>query len=115
MYDRATLFNYAIDFVLERALRGSQGIQLVENLNLTDLTYADDIALLSDNAKAVQDALDNIDRFDKKVWLRINASKTKVLSTQPRLGTQHTIIFMEEDESSKYLCSSFTVTSQAKD
>ncbi len=41
-----TLFNYAIDFVLERALRDSLGVQVGENHYLTDLTYADDIASL---------------------------------------------------------------------
>ncbi len=76
-----TLVNYATDFVLERALRGSQDVQVGENLCLTDLTYADDIALLGDTAEAIQDALDNIDRFAKVVELRTNASKTKVMST----------------------------------
>ncbi len=114
-----TLFNYAIDFVLERTLLGSQGIQVGENLYLTDLTYVDDIALLGDSAEAVQDALNNIDRFAKVVGLRINSSKTKVMSTQLRPGTQHTInlggVPLEEVESFKYLCSSFTATGQAKD
>ncbi len=40
-------------------------------------------------------------------------------STQPRLGTQHTIhpsgVLLEEVESFKYLGSSFTATDQAKD
>ncbi len=35
------LFNYAIDFVLERALLSSQGVQVGGNLYLTDLTCAD--------------------------------------------------------------------------
>ncbi len=70
-----TLFNYAIDFVLERALRSSHGVLLGENVNLTDLTYADDIALLSDSTEAIQSALNNIERYSKVVGLRINASK----------------------------------------
>ncbi len=78
-----TLFTYAIDFLL----RGSQGVQVGEYLYLTDLTYADDIALLGDRAEAVQDALNNCDRVAKVVGLRINASKTMVMSTQPRPGT----------------------------
>ncbi len=53
------------------------------------------------------------------VGLRINASKTKVMSTQPRPGTQHTIhlgsVLLEEVESFKYLGSSFTTTGKAKD
>ncbi len=51
-----------------------------ENLYLNNLTDADDIALLGDSAEAFQDALDNIDRFAKVVGLRVNASKTKVMS-----------------------------------
>ncbi len=51
---------HPIDFVHERALQTSQGVQVEENLYLIDLTYADDIALLGDSAEAVQDALDNI-------------------------------------------------------
>ncbi len=51
--------------------------------------------------------------------LRINASKTKVMSTQPRPGTQHTINLdgtaLEEVESFKYLCFSCTATGQARD
>ncbi len=113
------MFNNAINFVLERALQNSQRIQVGENLYLTDLTYADDIALFGDSAEAVQDALDNIDRFVEVVGLRINASKTKVMSVQTRPGTQHTInlggVPLEEVESFKYLDSSFAATGQAKD
>ncbi len=89
------------------------------SLYLTDLMYADDIALLSDSAEAVQGALNNIDRFAKLVGLWINASNTKVMSTQPRPGTQHTIhldgVLLEEVASFKYLGSSFMATGQAKD
>ncbi len=75
-----TLFKNAIDYVLERALRSSQDVQVEENLYLNNLTDADDIALLGDSAEAFQDALDNIDRFAKVVGLRINPSKNKVTS-----------------------------------
>ncbi len=81
-----TLFNYAIDFVLENALRGLQGVQVGEYLYLTDLTYANDIALLGDSAEAVQDALNNIDRFAKVVGLRINASRPRLCQRSHVLG-----------------------------
>ncbi len=72
-------------------------------------SYFDDIALFGDHAEGVQDALDNIDRE-----LRINASKTKVISTQSCPGAQHTIhlggVLLEEVESFKYLGSSFLLT-----
>ncbi len=57
--------------------------------------------------------------FSKVVGLWINASKTKVMSTQPRFGAQHVITLggvpLEEVESFKYLGSSFTATGQAED
>ncbi len=66
-----------------------------------------------------QDALTNIDRYSKVVGLRINASKTKVMSTQPCSGALHDITLggvpLGEVESFKYLGSSFTATGQAKD
>ncbi len=48
------------------------------------------------------------------VGLRINASKTKVMSMQPRSGAQHVIALggvpLVEVESFKYFGSSFTAT-----
>ncbi len=71
-----TLLNNAIDFVLECALRSSQGVQVGKNFYVTDITYADDIAFLGDSAEAVHDALANIDSFAKVLGLRIDASNT---------------------------------------
>ncbi len=114
-----TLFNYVIDFVLECALRSSHGVLLGENVNLTDLTYADDIALLGDSTEAIQSALNNIELYSKVVGLRINASKTKVMSTQPRPGAQHVITLggvpLAEVAAFKHVGPSFTATGQAKD
>ncbi len=64
------LFNYAIDFDLERALRRSQGVQADKNLYTTDLTHADDITLRGDSAQSSPSpsSLDNIDRFAPKWW-----------------------------------------------
>ncbi len=84
------LFNYAIDFVLERALRSSQDVQVGENLYLTDLTYADDIALLDDSAVAVQGALDDIDRFAKVVGATDQRIKDKgYVNTATSRDTTH--------------------------
>ncbi len=38
--------------------------------------------LLNDNTKTIPNALHNIDRYTKVVRMQINASKTKVKSTQ---------------------------------
>ncbi len=85
-----------------------------ENFNITGRTCADEIALLGDGMEAVQDALNNIDRYLKVVGLRINASKMKAMSSLPGSGAQHTITLggvpLEEVESFKYLGSFFTAT-----
>nr|VZI27674.1 unnamed protein product [Spirometra erinaceieuropaei] len=41
------LFNYAIDWILGRALRESDGVKFAPGHRLTDLDYVDDIALLA--------------------------------------------------------------------
>ncbi len=56
-------------------------MQLSPTFGLTDLAYADDIPLLGDSFVAVQEAVNQVHRFGEVVGLRINASKTKVLST----------------------------------
>ncbi len=57
-----------------------------KKINLTDLTYVGDIVLLGDSAETIQDVHNGIDRYAKVVCLRIDALKTKVISTQPRSG-----------------------------
>ncbi len=69
--------------------------------------------------EAVQGALNKIDRYSKVVGLLINASKTKVISTQPRSWAQHFITLggfpLDEVYSFKYcLVSAFTATGHAK-
>ncbi len=66
-----TPLNYAIDFVLGRALRSSHGVVVEKNFSMTYLTYADAIALLGDSMEAIQVALNNINRYSKVVGLRI--------------------------------------------
>ncbi len=47
-----------------------------------ELPCADDIALLGDSFEAVQEALEGVECIPAVVGLRINAARTKVLSTQ---------------------------------
>ncbi len=75
-----TLFNFVVDWILRNALAGAPGVQLSSTFGLTNLAYADDIALLGDSFVSVQEAVNKVHRFAAVVGLRINASKTKVLS-----------------------------------
>ncbi|CAH8490480.1 unnamed protein product [Dicrocoelium dendriticum] len=75
------LFNFAIEDVLQRALEGVQdcGVELLPGDRLTDLDYADDIALLEDDPQSVQNALDRLAMEASKYGLCFTPGKCKTL------------------------------------
>nr|VZI21112.1 unnamed protein product [Spirometra erinaceieuropaei] len=75
------LFNYAIDWILGRALRDSDGVEFAPGHRLTDLDYADDIALLALSFGDLQSMVSRVNEVAKSVGLSINAGKTKVFSS----------------------------------
>ncbi len=87
-----TLFNFAVDWILRNAMAGVTGVKVSTTLTLMDLAYADDIAILGDSYEAVQEVLNGVHRFAYAVGLRINATKTKVLSAQMSPSSRGTII-----------------------
>ncbi|BHF78981.1 hypothetical protein SprV_0602209800 [Sparganum proliferum] len=72
------LFNYAIDWILGRALRESDGVEFTPGHRLTDLDYADDIALLASSFGDLHSMVSRVNEVAKSVGLSINAGKTKV-------------------------------------
>nr|VZI22322.1 unnamed protein product [Spirometra erinaceieuropaei] len=74
------LFNYAIGWILGRALRDSDGVEFAPGHRLTDLDYADDIALLASSFCDLQSMVSRVNKVAKSVGLSINAGKTKVFS-----------------------------------
>nr|VZI44134.1 unnamed protein product [Spirometra erinaceieuropaei] len=75
------LFNYAIDWILGRALRENDGVEFAPGHRLTDLDYADDIALLASSFGDLQSMVSRVTEVAKSVGLSINAGKTKVFSS----------------------------------
>ena len=73
---------------------------------ITDLDFADDIALLSNDLEQAQRLLSNVEEECKRVGLHLNASKTKVLScntlSQNPLATSNGNI-LEQVHDFKYL------------
>ena len=49
----------------------------------TNLRFADDIVLFGETLEELQDMLEELDREGKNVGLRINTSKTKIMTTEP--------------------------------
>ncbi len=56
------------------------GVQVGVNVHVSDLAYADDIVILSSTYSEMQGLLEAVNRHAAAVGMRINASKTKVMS-----------------------------------
>ena len=78
------LFNFIIDWVMEKAVSHcynnniSIGFPATAD-HITDLGYADDLALLSQDETSMQFFLDSVVYFGSQVGLIVNPSKCKVL------------------------------------
>ena len=74
------LFIFIVDWIMMTATHDKNfGIQLEETL-ITDLDFADDIALLEDNINLAQDFLDSVCHTAAAAGLEANIPKTKVLA-----------------------------------
>jgi hypothetical protein len=113
------LFNFVIDWVLEKSLDGSEGVNISPQQRITDLDYADDIAILTNTYTEMQDVLNRIDNVSRSVGLRINASKTKIFSScVPNAEISRVIlsgVAIEEVHHFRYLGSTFLPNGQSKD
>ena len=74
------LFNLAIDWIMEEALRNDNvGVSLDDTI-IADLDFADDICLMDDNGNDAQRLLDNVAKNAAAVGLYLNVGKTKFCS-----------------------------------
>ncbi|VDL99914.1 unnamed protein product [Schistocephalus solidus] len=71
------MLNYAIDWILGKALHEEDGVALAPGRRLADLDYADDIALLASNFGHLQSMVSLVNEVPKSISLSINARKTK--------------------------------------
>ena len=113
------LFVIVLDYALRKALDGKEeelGFTITPKRSrrhpkevITDLDFADDIALLSDEIEQAQKLLSSVERECNKVGLGLNAPKTKYLaynieSQQPLKTLDGTTL--EQKDDCKYLGSS---------
>ncbi|XP_068675670.1 uncharacterized protein [Montipora foliosa] len=74
------LFLIVIDWIMRRTVcKGKNGIRWRLTTKLDDLDFADDIALLSSSRNQMQEKTSRMDREAKRVGLKINLDKTKVI------------------------------------
>ncbi|BHF85307.1 hypothetical protein SprV_1002847000 [Sparganum proliferum] len=113
------LFNYAIDWILGRALRESDGVEFAPGHRLNDLDYADDIALLASTFGGLQSMVSRVKEVAKSVGLSINAGKAKVFSScipdQEKAPLGIDGCQLEEVDSFKYLGARLLPNGQSKD
>ncbi|BHF85104.1 hypothetical protein SprV_1002826200 [Sparganum proliferum] len=74
------LFNYAIGWIIGRVLHEVDGVEFAPVYRLTDLDYADAIALLTSSFCDLQSMVSGVKEVAKLVDLSINAGKRKVFS-----------------------------------
>nr|VZI49151.1 unnamed protein product [Spirometra erinaceieuropaei] len=113
------LFNYAIDWILGRALHESDGVEFAPGHRLTDLDYADDIALLASSFGDLQSMVSRVKEVAQSVGLSINAGKTKVFSScipdQEKVPLGIDGCQLEEVDSFKYLGARLLPNGQSKE
>ena len=115
------LFLLTIDFVMRRAMdKEEYGIEW-RNGRLTDLDFADDLAILSDKATKLQNMTDDLSEIASKVGLRISSEKTKVMAVKEDQPLSIDINDQQAEEVSIHthshtsapLCTTRVITSQA--
>ncbi|XP_015753298.1 PREDICTED: uncharacterized protein LOC107333054 [Acropora digitifera] len=84
------LFVIVLDYALRQAIQGREedlGFRLTRRLSsrkravvVTDLDFAEDIALLSEQVEQAQELLKRVEESAKQIGLEMNAKKTKCLS-----------------------------------
>ncbi len=83
---------------------------------MSDLAYADDIVILSSSYSEMQGLLEAVNRHAVAVGMRINASKTKVMSAlipgEQRQAVRLDDEPLEDVEKFKYLCSMLVANGQ---
>ena len=101
------LFSIYTEQVMREADIEDMGIK-IGGRNITDLRYADDTALISDNITSMKRLLYRVDSAGVKAGLKLNAKKTKVMHIEGiEKGQKHEIhingTLLEQVEDFKYL------------
>ncbi|CAM5131843.1 unnamed protein product [Natator depressus] len=90
------LFMLVIDYVLKQCDSSTYGLKW-NNSRLSDLDFADDISLISEDANGLQKCTNQVNEVMEKMGLKYNAKKCKVML----MGTIGTEIKIEEEKLEK--------------
>ena len=77
------LFTLAVDWIIKVITKGKKcGVQWTPWLQLDDLDFADDLALMSHTKHQMQSKTDTLDEISKSIGLNIHAGKSKILTSE---------------------------------
>ncbi|EYC46121.1 hypothetical protein Y032_0407g912 [Ancylostoma ceylanicum] len=98
------LFNTVVDAIMRSVMKNRIGVEFGRGQFVTDLMYADDIAIFANDEDEAMSFLHDISMISKAYGLTINAEKTKVLTTD---GTSVSVLLngveLEQVQHFKYL------------
>jgi hypothetical protein len=81
------LFNFVVDWVMKKAMLNFEGVEVSPDFSITDLDYADDVALLGKSVGEAQKMLLKVFKVAASVGLKINIDKTKAMSNAPDINS----------------------------
>ncbi|VDN55700.1 unnamed protein product [Dracunculus medinensis] len=114
-----TIFNYAIDWIMDTACRHSRGVRISPEHHIIDLEYAADVVLFADNYNEMQVILNNVSETAARIGLSINVNKTKDFSSYVQEADKMPFFVnslpVEEVPDFKYLGSTLIPNGRAKD
>ena len=93
------LFTACLEMIFRRLDWESKGIK-IDGEYLSNLRFADDIALFAENLHDLQLMIDELNEESKKVGLHMNFSKTKIMCNN-HIGDKNTKIEIEDTELEK--------------
>ncbi|EYB84735.1 hypothetical protein Y032_0311g2149 [Ancylostoma ceylanicum] len=98
------LFNTVVDAIMRSVMKNRIGVEFGRGQFITDLMYADDIAIFANDEDEAMSILHDISMISKAYGPTINAEKTKVLTTD---GTLVSVLLngveLEQVQHFKYL------------
>ncbi|KER32620.1 hypothetical protein T265_01308 [Opisthorchis viverrini] len=101
------LFNFVIDTIMEDALPAFNacGVEVIPGPTLTDIEYANDIALLGSDPVVMQTILNNLNNSASRFGMRFTPAKCKVL-LQDWVGSNPSLVLADEpmEVVGKFVC-----------
>ena len=78
------LFNFYVEYVMRNAgLEETQGGIKIAGRNINNLRYADDTTVMAESEEELKSLLMKVKEESKKVGLKLNIQKTKIMASGP--------------------------------